>query len=97
MIPTNVIPFPETQYTLRCGACPTCGRSDGFFNLGKEHWFICRDHKTKWLGGYNLFDSWKNQTVAQTQSIEIFLSAYKEVLPVRHNPEEHKLNQQILK
>ena len=83
MVPTNVIPFPEVQYSLRCGACPDCGKTDGYFNVGKEHWFICRDHKTKWLGGYNLFDNWKDQTVAQTESINELLEDYREVLPFR--------------
>ena len=94
MIPTNVIPFPEIQYTMRCGACPDCGRSDGFLNLGKEHWFICREHKNKWLGGYNLFESWKDQTVAQTQGIEALLASYKEVLPLRYKNEERRLKKQ---
>jgi len=31
----------------------------------------------------NLFDGWMNQTVAQTQSAEILLRAYRDVLPVR--------------
>ena len=44
MIPTNVIPFPEVQYYMRVGSCPKCGKSDGFLNLGKEHWFTCREH-----------------------------------------------------
>ncbi len=84
MVPTNVIPFPEVQYEARCGACPECGKSDGYFNIGKEHWFICRDHKTKWLGGYNLFDNWKDQTVSQTESISALLDTFTEVLPYRH-------------
>lgn len=96
MIPTNVIPFPEIQYALRCGACPRCGKSDGFVNLGKEHWFICRDHKTKWLGGYNLFDGWQDQTVAQTQSIALLLNSYNEVLPRRGIDEEHRIRKNIL-
>jgi hypothetical protein len=84
MIPTNVIPFPEIEYSAHCGVCPDCGKSDGFVNLGKEHWFICRDHKTKWFVGVNLFEGWENQTVAQAQSIEIMLETYKEIVPQRH-------------
>ncbi len=88
MIPTNVIPFPDIQHTWHCGGCPDCGKHDGFVNLGVEHWFICREHKTKWLAGSNLFDGWMNQTVAQTQSAEILLRSYKDVLPVRSSQEE---------
>ena len=88
MTPTNVIPFPDIQHTMHCGSCPDCGKSDGYVNLGVEHWFICREHKTKWLAGTNLFDSWMNQTVAQTQSAEILLRSYKDVLPARLSQNE---------
>lgn len=82
MTPTNVLPFPDVQHSKYCGGCPQCGKNDGYVNLGVEHWFICRDHKTRWLGGTNLFDGWMNQTVAQTQSAEILLRGYEEVVPV---------------
>lgn len=87
MVPINVIPFPEVQYSSRCGTCPECGKTDGYVNLGKEHWFVCRDHKTKWLGGYNLFENWKNQTVSQTESVNLMLEDFLEVLPYRVSSE----------
>lgn len=90
MIPTNVIPFPEIQYSMRCGSCPKCGKSDGYVNLGKEHWFICREHKMKWFIGSNLFEGWKNQTVAQTLGIESLLEGYTEVIPYRNTEEDHR-------
>ncbi len=89
MIPTNVLPFPDIQHTRHCGACPECGKSDGYINLGIEHWFICREHKTKWLAGTNLFDGWMNQTVAQSQSAEILLRGYADVLPCRSVAEKN--------
>ena len=91
MIPTNVIPFPEVGYAMRFGYCPKCGKNDGFVNLGKEHWFICREHKMKWFGGSNMFDGWENQTVAQTLGIEAMLNDYQEVLPNRQNVEDQIL------
>lgn len=96
MIPTNVMPFPEIQYSKHCGLCPKCGKSDGYVNLGKEHWIICRDHKFKWFVGVNLFDGWQNQTVAQAQSIELMLNSYKEIVPVRNTEEERKLTSNVL-
>lgn len=92
MIPTNVIPIPEIQYSIHCGVCPKCSKSDGFVNLGKEHWFICRDHKTKWFGGTNLFEGWQNQTVAQAEAIEVMLNNYTEIIPLRNSEEEQKLH-----
>ena len=91
MIPTNVMPFPEIQYSMRCGVCPKCGKTDGFVNLGQEHWFICRDHKSKWFAGLNLFEGWENQTVAQTESIAIMLGGYQEIVPIRTTDDEQKL------
>lgn len=91
MIPTNVMPFPEIQYSMRCGVCPKCGKTDGFVNLGQEHWFICRDHKSKWFVGLNLFEGWENQTVAQTESIAIMLGGYQEIIPIRTTDDEQKL------
>ena len=91
MIPTNVFPFPEVDYSLRFGDCPKCGKNDGFVNLGKEHWFICREHKMKWYGGANLFEGWENQTVAQTLSIEALLNGYQEITPYKQTEEDQKL------
>jgi hypothetical protein len=38
--------------------CPRCGRTDGYLNIksehGAEHWFFCREHKTRWHVGSNL-------------------------------------------
>ena len=44
------------------GGCPQCGRNDGYVNAGKSHVFICREHKTSWAIGSNLFSSWRDQT-----------------------------------
>lgn len=91
MIPTNVIPISEVQYSKQFGVCPICSKTDGFVNLGKEHWFICRDHETKWFVGINLFEGWQNQTVAQAQGIEAMLDKYKEIDPLRKYEEEEAL------
>ena len=96
MIPTNVIPFPEVESSSCFGACPYCGKTDGFVNLGKEHWFVCHEDKTRWFGGINLFEGWENQTVAQAQSIEKMLDGYKEVVPLRDEPEQKKISSSVL-
>lgn len=83
MTPTNIIPFPDIRHALHCGGCPVCSKNDGYLNLGSAHWFICREHKIKWLIGDNMFDSWMNQTVAQHLSAERVLSSYKEVTPFK--------------
>ncbi len=54
----DVITFPERS---GFGACPRCGRNDGYLNAGPEHWFICRRHRLKWWAGSNLFSGWRNE------------------------------------
>jgi hypothetical protein len=44
------------------GVCPTCGRNDGYINIGRGHWFYCSKHRVKWYFGSNLFSSWREQT-----------------------------------
>ena len=39
------------------GSCPECGNTDGYINVGHDHWFICKTHQTKWYVGTKLFSS----------------------------------------
>jgi hypothetical protein len=47
---------------LHFGVCPKCHSHDGYINIGQGHWFYCREHRVRWFGGANLFDSWKLET-----------------------------------
>ena len=44
------------------GTCPDCGKTDGYINIGRSHWFYCAEHKTRWIAGSNLFSSWLEET-----------------------------------
>jgi hypothetical protein len=44
------------------GVCPVCKKHDGFINVGRSHWFFCKEHKIKWCAGSNIFSSWKEET-----------------------------------
>jgi hypothetical protein len=44
------------------GLCPRCRRNNGYFNAGRNHWFYCDEHRTKWWGGSNVFSSWRHET-----------------------------------
>jgi len=50
------------ETTTYFGCCPICGRNDGYMNIGKGHWFYCKEHKVKWCVGANLFSSWQHET-----------------------------------
>ena len=64
------------------GACPECGRTDGFMNVGGEHWFVCKAHETRWWVGYNLFSSWQDESEADWHSNAQLLAGYREVRPL---------------
>jgi hypothetical protein len=64
-----------------CGCCPECGCNDGYFNIGRVHWFVCHEHKNKWQMGANLFGTWKREDTATWTDNDGFLQSYREVLP----------------
>ena len=39
------------------GVCPICKSHDGYLNVGRDHVFVCHQHKTAWCIGANLFSS----------------------------------------
>ena len=65
------------------GRCPECQHTDGYYNLGREHWFVCDEHETRWLAGENLFSSWRSQSAAkQEKDFDKVWGKYREVEPV---------------
>ncbi|UCF32891.1 MAG: hypothetical protein JSV78_11220 [Phycisphaerales bacterium] len=64
------------------GACPVCGKTDGYLNIGREHWFYCKAHKTRWHVGSNLFPSWRRQTEERWKRNSEFLADFQEVKPL---------------
>ncbi len=63
------------------GSCPECGRSDGYRNVGREHWGLCVAHGTKWLFGSNLFSGWRDEGPDVWERNARELSAYRDVGP----------------
>jgi hypothetical protein len=66
------------------GWCPHCRNNDGFINVGRNHWFLCQEHKTKWWAGANLFSSWREETEEEQRAIydKYGVGGYTEVEPV---------------
>jgi hypothetical protein len=52
------VPMQDSYF----GVCPTCHKTDGYMNIGKGHWFICKEHRVTWFIGANLFSSWQYET-----------------------------------
>ena len=71
-----ILKFPKPG---KLGDCPRCGRNDGYLNVYKSHWFICKRHKMKWYAGYDLFPGWQNETEEDWKRNVRILSQYQEV------------------
>lgn len=61
------------------GVCPECGKTDGFLNVGRDHWFLCAAHKTKWCVGSNLFSAWREESNKDWQAHARYLESFREV------------------
>jgi hypothetical protein len=67
----------------RCfGACPICGCCDGYLNVERSHYAICKTHKAYWCIGGNLFDSWRHDTQAKWNANAALLETFTEVEPI---------------
>jgi hypothetical protein len=66
------------------GGCPQCGKNDGYTNVGRSHWFLCKEHKTMWCAGSNLFSSWRYETEEEQERAynEIGVGEFTEVTPL---------------
>jgi hypothetical protein len=65
------------------GTCPICHKTDGYLNVGNDHWFLCHTHKTKWAVGANLFSSCMDETPEQQRAEQekIGFASYEKVAP----------------
>lgn len=59
------------------GVCPECGKSDGFLNVGRNHFFVCHEHKVCWFVGSNLFRCWREQDDKTFRQNEELLKTYR--------------------
>jgi hypothetical protein len=62
------------------GGCPHCLHSDGFLNVGREHWCVCHGHKMKWCVGENLWTVLETEDELRTNAYR--LANYMECEPV---------------
>ena len=61
------------------GGCPECGTNDGFLFHGRDNWFVCDTHQTKWLIGSNLFSGYLHMTDQELAWQRDRLAGYREV------------------
>ena len=95
---TSVHSKPETRYTgpvtdARGGGCPFCGQTDGYRNIGKDHWGSCARHKVKWCIGSKLFSSWAEETPDVWERNARELAEYRRVEPILPPEAQERLRQ----
>ncbi len=78
----------KTQTKHYFDACPECGDTDGYVNVGRSHWFTRDTHKTKWCIGAGLFSSCKEESEAEQQRVldEIEFDQFRVVEPMPWSP-----------
>jgi hypothetical protein len=47
------------------GVCPVCLRPGVCYNIGREHWFVCEEHRVRWYVGSALFGTWRDESEEQ--------------------------------
>ena len=56
----NVVTLPCMD--LCFGNCPQCHKTNGCYSVGRDHWYVCHTHRTKWYIGSNLFSCWRGMS-----------------------------------
>ena len=79
------------------GGCPECHDNEGYYyNIGRYHWIVCHEHRTKWCIGPNRFPYSENDSFAVWSQNQQTLLGYCEVRPWFPEPwdgEEYFLSQ----
>jgi hypothetical protein len=83
--PGNERPVNRQHYF---GACPECGDTNGYLNVGRSHWFVCDIHRTRWCAGSNLFSSWLDEDDEVWAANVKLLESCREVEPLPEEPDD---------
>ena len=70
----------QQQQTAGIFGCPICRLDSGYYQIGREYWFYCHVHRTKWFDdAFWTSDPWP--TPAETFRAIDQLARYREVEP----------------
>ena len=53
----------------------------GLFEVGRDHWYLCHEHRSKWSPGSNLFSGWRHEDEGDWLVNRAMLAGYSEVEP----------------
>ena len=71
--------FDDRDAFEHFGWCPECGKTDGFLNLERVHYFYCDAHRTRWRVGSNLFSCWRDEEEETWERNARHLEHYRDV------------------
>ena len=81
----RILQFPSSTEKLvatsNFGGCPTCDGSDGYFNIGRDHWFYCHAHRVRWCVGSNIFSGWIDESAEEQRAKYRTIIGYAVVSP----------------
>ena len=79
----QVLDSPETPRGDKSFAsCPQCGNWGYMVSVGRDYWYLCEVHKTRWLIGSNLFSGWQAQTEEEQAELMRLVVGYRVVEPI---------------
>jgi hypothetical protein len=78
----NIIELPAPNHF---GDCPKCRQNDGHLNIGRDHWFYCRQHRVKWRAGSELFPDWLQESEQIWEQNQALLDFFMEVEPFQQS------------
>ena len=61
------------------GLCPHCKKTDGYINIGRGHWFFCKEHKVCWFAGSNLFSDWQTEDEQRAQYEQLGFHTFERI------------------
>jgi hypothetical protein len=76
---SNLAQSRRKQQTKGIFGCPICHLHSGYYQIGREYWFYCHVHRTKWSDDAFWTDSWP--TPAESFCAIDQLAGYREVEP----------------
>ena len=79
------------------GGCPNCGGNDGYFNIGRAHFFFCRPCRVMGPYGENLLSTWKQESEADWALNRSEFNAYEWAEPVFERAELEKIGATVEK
>lgn len=61
------------------GICPVCEKRGTRYDIHRQHWFACDEHKKKWILGVGVLKTEKLAAVEETEANKERLRGYEEV------------------